>query len=46
MNLVLHFSSKPNFTLESFIHFPLKNDESSNISPIPSFNGFSNANWG
>ncbi len=46
MDLGLHFSSKPNFSLESFIHFPFKNDDNTNLSTTPSFNGFSDPNWG
>jgi hypothetical protein len=46
MDLGLHFSSKTNFTLESFIHFPLANDDSTSTPTSPPLNGFSDANWG
>jgi hypothetical protein len=41
MEMGLHFSSKPNSTLESYIHFSLSDDDSLSLSTSPSLNSFS-----
>jgi hypothetical protein len=46
MELGLQFTSKPNSSLESFIHFPLSTDDPNVPSTSPSFNSFCDANWG
>ncbi len=46
MDLGLQFTSKPNSSLESFIHFPLSDGDPLDPSTTPSFNSFCDANWG
>jgi hypothetical protein len=45
MDLGLHFTSKPNPTLESYIHFPLSDDDTVCPSKSPNFSSFCDANW-
>jgi hypothetical protein len=45
--LGLHFTSSPNSTLESYIHFPLSTDDNINSSNnLHNINTFCDANWG
>lgn len=46
MDLGLQFSSKPNSTLESFIHFPLSDNDPTTPNLTPSLNSFCDSNWG
>jgi hypothetical protein len=46
MDLGLHFSSQPNSTLESYIHFPLSDGDPLSPSTTPTLNSFCDANWG
>jgi hypothetical protein len=46
MDLGLQFSSRPNSSLESYIHFPLSDDDPNNSSLPPTLNSFCDANWG
>jgi hypothetical protein len=46
MDLGLHFSSKPNSSLESYIHFPLSDSDPLAPSSHPSLTTFCDANWG
>jgi hypothetical protein len=46
MDLGLQFTSKPNSSLESYIHFPLSDDDPTLPSSTPTLNSFCNANWG
>jgi hypothetical protein len=46
MDLGLQFTSKPNSSLESFIHFPLSDGDPTDPTMPPSFNSFCDANWG
>jgi hypothetical protein len=46
MDLGLHFMSKPNSSLESYVHFPLSDDDPLSPSVSPNFNSFCDANWG
>jgi hypothetical protein len=46
MDLGLQFSSKPNSSLESYIHFPLSDIDPMSPSTSPSLTTFCDANWG
>jgi hypothetical protein len=46
MNVGLQVTSKPNSTLESYIHFPLLDDDPILPPSIPTLNSFFDANWG
>jgi hypothetical protein len=44
--LGLDFSSQPNSSLETYIHFPLSDDDPGSTNITPSFNSFCDVNWG